>query len=98
MFYSVHSDLPTEALSIRVGSSKYASGGKLIKLKKYITHPKYSAGRFDFDFSLLELSEQLQFGDQIQPIALPKEDLKIPDGAMCEISGWGKNTINEKFI
>lgn len=63
-----------------------------MKLKKYITHPKYNAGRFDYDFSLLELEETLQFGDKIQPVALPQDDLEILDDTMVEISGWGKDT------
>lgn len=88
--------LPTDDLAVRVGSSKSASGGTLIKLKKYITHPKYDAGRFDYDFALLELDEALKSDERTQPIALPEDDLKIPDGAMVEVSGWGKNT--ETFL
>lgn len=84
-------NLPTNNLEVRVGSSKSASGGTLIKLKKYITHPKYDASRFDYDFALLELDESLKFEERTQPVALPEEDLKIPDGAMVEVSGWGKN-------
>lgn len=85
-------NLPADSLAVRVGSSKSASGGTLIKLKKYISHPKYGASAFDYDFSLLELDEPLEFDETIQAIELPQEDLKIPDGAMVEVSGWGKNT------
>lgn len=57
-----------------------------------MNHPKNGqTTSFDFDFSLLELSEPLQFNDKVQPVALPEEDLEVPDGSMCEISGWGKD-------
>lgn len=77
------------AFGIRAASSMFASGGTVIKVKKYINHPKNGEVAFDYDFSLLELAEPIQFNDRMQPIALPEEDLKVPDDAMCEISGWG---------
>lgn len=88
-------NLPTRDLEVRVGSSESGSGGTLIKLKKYITHPKYEASRFDYDFALLELDDKLKFDEQTQPIALPEADLKIADGSMVEISGWGKSQLNQ---
>lgn len=87
-------NLPAKSLAVRIGSSESASGGTLIKLKKYITHPKYDASRFDYDFSLLELDEPVEFGRKVKAVALPEDDLKIPDGAMVEVSGWGKNIKN----
>lgn len=89
----VYSNLPEGSLAVRVGSSKHGSDGTLLKLKKYITHPKYVAAKFDFDFSLMELEKSLQFSDKIQAIDLPEDDLKIADESLCEISGWG-NTKN----
>lgn len=61
-----------------------------MKIKHYVNHPKYSGARIDYDFSLLELENGLGFNDKVQSIALPSDDLKISDGTMCEISGWGK--------
>lgn len=75
-----------------MGSSKHASGGSIFKVKNYVVHPKYNGARFDFDFSLLELEDALEFNDSVQSVNLPNEDFKISDGTMCEISGWGKNT------
>lgn len=77
--------------AVRAGSAESASGGTLVKVKKYIKHPKNGRTAFDYDFALLKLQEPLEFDDQIQPIALPDEQLDIPDDALVEISGWGKN-------
>lgn len=85
------SKLPAQALTIRVGSSKHASDGTIIQIKNYINHPKYNGATFDYDFSLLEVENTLHFNDKIQSIALPSENLKVYEGTMCEISGWGKN-------
>lgn len=63
-------------------------------MKNYVNHPKYNRARLDYDFSLLELEKPLEFNDKVQAITLPNEDFKIPDGTMCEISGWGKKREN----
>lgn len=80
------------ALSVRVGSSKHASGGSAIKVKSLVMHPKYNNIRVDYDFSLLELEKPLTFTDKIQSIILPDENSAVPDGKLCEISGWGMET------
>lgn len=85
------SNLPVQALAVRVGSSKHASGGTIIKLKNYVNHPKYNTATLDNDFSLLELENTLEFNDKVRSIILPNGNLNLYDGTMCEISGWGKN-------
>lgn len=55
-----------------------------------MNHPKYSASRLDYDYSILELENSLEFNDKMRSIALPTENFKIFDGTMCEISGWGE--------
>lgn len=81
----------SQAFSVRVGSSKHASGGTLIKLKNYVNHPKYNEATVDYDFALLELENSLEFNDKVKSITLPNQDLGLYDGTMCEISGWGRN-------
>lgn len=90
----VFSGTSSNNLAVRVGSSEHANGGKVIKLKRYVQQPKYNSAKIDFDFSLLELAESLTFNDQIQPVALPKAHLRIPDGTLCLISGWGNEYLN----
>lgn len=89
------SKLPVQTLAVRVGSSKHTSGGTTIKLKNYVNHPKFNAVTLDYDFSILELENALEFNDKVRSISLPNENLKIYDGTMCEISCWGKEITNK---
>jgi trypsin len=76
-------------LRIRAGSDRYASGGVVIRVAKIIQHVKFDYSSIDYDYSILKLSEKLEFSDQIQSIALPLQDEKVEDGTECAVSGWG---------
>lgn len=76
-------------MSVRVGSSFYASNGTVIKVKRTIEHEKYSSSRHDYDYALIELEEPLKFTKTIQAVALPEKDVAVPDGTTCLVSGWG---------
>lgn len=76
-------------MSVRVGSSFYASNGTVIKVKRTIEHEKYSSSRHDYDYVLLELEEPLKFTKSIQAVALPEKGVAVPDGTTCLVSGWG---------
>lgn len=67
-----------DVYEIGYGSSREYSK-KRVKVKRIINHENYKFP--DYDFSLLELAEPLNFDDKIQPIALPNADLQIRDGA-----------------
>ncbi|XP_055316131.1 trypsin-4-like [Sitodiplosis mosellana] len=86
---AAHCASSSGSYSVRVGSSRHASGGSIIKVKKVYQHEKYNPSITDFDFSLLELAEPLTFGNAIKSIALPNEDIKIADGIDALVSGWG---------
>ncbi|XP_017282015.1 suppressor of tumorigenicity 14 protein homolog [Kryptolebias marmoratus] len=59
------------------------------KVKRIITHPNYNTMTFDYDISLLELSEPLEFSNTIQPICLPSSSHVFPAGMSCRVTGWG---------
>lgn len=80
-------------LNIRMGSSFKDNGGKLVGVKRIIRHAKYDPFTIDYDFSLLELNEELEFDATIQPIRLPNEGQKVETGTQCNITGWG-NTMS----
>lgn len=80
------------SLKFRIGSTKYASGGRMVNVKRIVVHERWNAGRIDFDYALLELSESVTFSKKVQPIELPSVDDVIPDGTLCNVSGWG-NTL-----
>ncbi|XP_065073552.1 trypsin 5G1-like [Ochlerotatus camptorhynchus] len=80
-------------LSVRVGSTLHAEGGQLVTVKRVIQHPEYNIGTIDYDFSLLELSEELQLSEQFFAVDLPEQDEPVEDGSCLQVSGWG-NTQN----
>ncbi|KAM4580939.1 suppressor of tumorigenicity 14 protein homolog [Odontesthes bonariensis] len=63
--------------------------GVLRKVKRIITHPNYNDFTFDYDISLLELTEPLEFTNTIQPICLPSSSHIFPAGMACWVTGWG---------
>lgn len=79
-----------ELLSVRVGSSTHASDGSTFKLKQIVDNAKYIAGQHDYDYVLLELSENLNYSDKIQSIPLPNSTEEFIEGTRCSVSGWGE--------
>uniref|UniRef100_A0A182M8Z6 trypsin n=1 Tax=Anopheles culicifacies TaxID=139723 RepID=A0A182M8Z6_9DIPT len=77
------------SLTVRVGSSMHASGGKVARVANIVQHPKYDDSTTDFDYSLLELKDELKLSDDVKPVALPKQDEAVKDGTMTIVSGWG---------
>ncbi|XP_062699407.1 trypsin 5G1-like [Aedes albopictus] len=61
-------------LQVRCGSSRHASGGQVVTVKKVHRHPKYDAIAIDYDYSLLELEEAVIFTNSCSPVGLPQKD------------------------
>ncbi|ETN60642.1 trypsin [Anopheles darlingi] len=80
-------------LAVRYGSSEHAAGGKLVPVARIINHPKYNANTITYDFALLQLEQEVVFGDNAQPVDLPEQDDPVEDTTLCKVSGWG-NTQN----
>ncbi|XP_058452709.1 trypsin-1-like [Malaya genurostris] len=76
-------------LKVRVGSSRHASEGRLIDINRIVQHPNYNSDSIDYDYSLLNLKEVIEFGSNAKPIALPKQGEAVKDNTRCTISGWG---------
>lgn len=75
--------------TVRIGSSENNQGGTLHKVKRIIQHKQFSSRTVDFDFSLLELTQPIQFNETAQPIALPGVQDRVKDNTTCLVSGWG---------
>lgn len=91
---SLRSLLQADELMLRVGSKRTDKGGEYyIEVKNARKHPLYknfNNNYYDYDFALLELKLSLDFSDTVKAIDLPREDFQVPDGAECEVTGWGK--------
>uniref|UniRef100_A0A8C1GLI8 Zmp:0000001114 n=1 Tax=Cyprinus carpio TaxID=7962 RepID=A0A8C1GLI8_CYPCA len=58
-------------------------------LKNIITHPNYDSMSYDYDISLLELSDPLNFTNTVHPICLPAPTHVFSAGSSCFVTGWG---------
>ncbi|XP_055838591.1 trypsin-1 [Episyrphus balteatus] len=83
-----------ERFKIRLGSSETNKGGKILTVMKLVQHEKFNYSSVDYDFSLLELSEEIEFDETMKAVSLPETEEAFMDGDMCRVSGWG-NTQNE---
>ncbi|XP_069041397.1 suppressor of tumorigenicity 14 protein isoform X2 [Lepisosteus oculatus] len=59
------------------------------KVKSIIPHPFYSQMTYDYDISLVELSEPLEFTSTIHHICLPASTHIFTAGMGCWVTGWG---------
>lgn len=82
-----------KSLSIRAGSSKISEGGQVVGVKQIVQHVDYKPKVHDFDFSLLELEQELNLTDKIQIIPVAYKTCPFPDNSTCLVSGWGINSI-----
>lgn len=81
------------SFSVRVGSTKRDSGGRVFRIKNIFDHSSYNGSTYDYDFSLLELARQLTFNKKVQAIVLPNATDVVADNTTCLVTGWG-NTMS----
>ncbi|XP_048094537.1 mast cell protease 1A-like [Alosa alosa] len=63
----------------------------------YIPHPNYPEEKLpntdprtrEHDIMLLKLKTNAQLNEAVKVLELPRNTEKIPQGAMCEVAGWG---------
>lgn len=79
---------------VRVGSSESAKGGELIQVARIVQHKQFNYSSVDYDYSLLELSQEIQFDDTKKAIKLT-EGKEENDGSMVKVSGWGNTQSSE---
>lgn len=63
-------------------------GGKIIVATKVTGHPDYNPRTIKNDIAVIELSEDIQFNDNIKPACLSSADTDA-SGLEVTISGWG---------
>lgn len=80
---------------MRVGSSEAAKGGELIQVAGIVQHKQFNYSSVDYDYSLLELSQEIHFDDTKKAIKLPVGDEEDADGVVVKVSGWGNTQSSE---
>ncbi|KAF2879002.1 hypothetical protein ILUMI_27170 [Ignelater luminosus] len=76
-------------LSVHAGSTIYHSGGIRKQVARAIIHKSYNDDTSDYDIAILHLSEPLSFGNNVLPIALPRQGEPLPRRLTAIVSGWG---------
>lgn len=87
------SNSPDAHPSVRAKSTHWNEGGQLVAVKRVVKHPNYNDATVDYDFALLELSDELALDDRFFAADLPQQDEPVEDGSCLQVSGWG-NTQN----
>ncbi|XP_017159854.1 granzyme B(G,H)-like [Poecilia reticulata] len=52
-------------------------------------HPDFDSVTSGNDIMLLKLSKKVQLNNNVQPIQIPKGEMKLKDNAKCRVVGWG---------
>jgi len=82
-------------IEILLGEHDYYDEEETITLRMQIAdifnHPKYNPETVDYDFSLLRLSDPVDFAmyPHIRPVCLPKDPTEDYDGFLATVAGWG---------
>jgi len=79
---------------VRVGQHQrlYSPTGytKFIKVKKATVHPQWNPNSIQkYDIAILELEEDIEFNDAIQPICLPSPTQRWGKSTNYLVTGWG---------
>ena len=70
-------------------------GGQLRQVEKYFQHEKFDPVTYDYDISILKLSEGLIFGDGVAAVDLPPQsEDDVPGDIMGTATGWGRLSLN----
>ena len=73
--------------------------GPNLPQKKFIEsvtdHPNYMNGRNEFDYSIVKLTEPLDFNTNVKPACLPTADFAPDPGNVAVASGFGR--LSRKF-
>lgn len=87
-------DKKKNQLTVRAGSSYWASGGKIYHIKNMIVHEKYGFYGNDFDYMLLELKKPLTHNRNMKIVSLPELNEEIEADVQCIVSGWGLTHVS----
>lgn len=78
------------------GTNTLNEGGVIYTAERTIIHPRWGNILIRNDVALLRVSEDIEFGEKVQPIALPTENFTKEDYP-AQLSGWGRSTVSLLF-
>ncbi|XP_004522954.1 trypsin 3A1 [Ceratitis capitata] len=87
--HCVESTMTASSFKVRAGSSQHAYGGQLLAVQRIHRHAGYSSATYNHDVALLELSQELQYTQAVQPVVLAAANVELAVKAKLFVSGWG---------
>uniref|UniRef100_A0A8C2IEB0 Peptidase S1 domain-containing protein n=1 Tax=Cyprinus carpio TaxID=7962 RepID=A0A8C2IEB0_CYPCA len=66
-----------------------ASQGKRYLILQIHQHPLFSQDNNDYDLCLLHTQTEMETGDGVRPVCLPRLRESFPPGSSCWVTGWG---------
>ncbi|KAJ6645392.1 Trypsin-4 [Pseudolycoriella hygida] len=88
-----------KAKVVRAGTSCSTWWGKMFNMKETYVHPNYTRVPLRNDVAILELDEDIEYSDEIQPIEMMTGLEKIPDNEddyEIVVSGYGLPSFKSK--
>lgn len=76
-----------------VGALRRSSGGVTMKVDTITPHHGFVYYGFKNDIALIRTATEINFNDNIKPIALPTENLSEGKSIRAVLSGWGRHKV-----
>ena len=75
----------------RDGSSTGRKGTRMLRVNRIVNHPSYNPSKSKVvdDIALIELDQEAEWSDWVQPSCLPNPDKDSYTGMMATVAGWG---------
>jgi secreted trypsin-like serine protease len=86
--------VPAEDLMVRAGSSMIDEGGQVRQVLVYFQHTDFDSDTYDYDISVLRLSQSLEFGSGVNSIQLPEKGADVGADICGTATGWGRLSEN----
>nr|XP_015839971.1 PREDICTED: transmembrane protease serine 9 [Tribolium castaneum] len=86
--------LTAEDLLVRAGSTMVNSGGQVRGVAQIFQHKNFDIDTYDYDISVLKLSESLVLGSGVAVIPLPEDGSTVPGDLLGTATGWGRLSEN----
>lgn len=85
--------VPPTQYTIKAGSTFRLDQGdpnaQIRTLSRFIIHPEWNRPTIQNDIALLQWTQPLIFGKNVQPVVLPPANYAVPYGKIGLVSGWG---------
>uniref|UniRef100_A0A8C3YSG8 Peptidase S1 domain-containing protein n=1 Tax=Catagonus wagneri TaxID=51154 RepID=A0A8C3YSG8_9CETA len=74
---------------VQMGQLRLYASRRLTEVQQVFLHPRYVFAKGGADIALLRLKAPVTLSDRVGLVAMPPASLKVPQGTMCWVTGWG---------